>query len=261
LLKWLKKHGEIRFNISTLFNNCIDLIFAGFGRRFQLKIKNREAAGNILAQTLKAGIKKEDRKDTTIVGLPRGGLLIAEIIAQKLSCPLNLIISRRLRAPYNDELAIGSVTEDGTTYMNELVVNDLKISQDYINNELSHQLAEIKRLVHEYIPEERTFLDRICNICDRKTIVIVDDGAATGSTIISTVRCLRKNTKRHRLVVAIPVSPKRTVDLLRNEDIDNLEVITSPQDSNFGSIEQYYQNFDQVTDKQVLDIIQRSIRK
>ena len=237
------------------------MIFAGFGRRFQLKIKNRESAGNILAQTLKAVIKKEDRKDTIILGLPRGGLQIAEIIALKLPCRLDLIISKRLRAPHNDEVAIGSVTEDGTTYINELIVNELKISQEYVKNEISHQLAEIKRLVHKYIPEGKTFLDRISTICESKTIVIVDDGAATGSTIISTVRSLRKNTNHHRLIVAVPVSPKGTVDLLRSQDIDHLEVITSPQDSNFSSIEQYYQNFDQVTDKQVLDIIQRSIRK
>ena len=237
------------------------MIFAGFGRRFQLKIKNRESAGNILAEALKDVIKKEDRKDTIILGLPRGGLLIAEIIALKLSCRLDLVISRRLRAPHNDEVAIGSVTEDGTTYINELLVNELKISKDYIKNELSHQLAEIKRLSHEYIPYDKTFLDRISTICESKTIVIVDDGAATGCTIISTVRSLRRNTNHHRLIVAVPVSPKGTVDLLRNEDIDHLEVITSPQDSNFGSIEQYYQDFNQVTDKQVLDIIQRMIRK
>ena len=236
------------------------MIFAGFGRRFQLKIKNRESAGNILAQTLKDVIKKEDRKDTVILGLPRGGLLIAEIIALKLSCRLDIIISKRLRAPHNDEVAIGAVTEDGTVYMNDLIFNELKISQEYVKNEISHQLTEIKRIDHEYIPD-KTFLDRISSICESKIIVIVDDGAATGSTIISTVRCLRKNTNHHRLIVAIPVSPKGTVDLLRNEDIDHLEVIISPQDSNFGSIEQYYQNFDQVTDKQVLDIIQRSIRK
>ena len=237
------------------------MIFAGFGRRFQLKIKNRESAGNILAQTLKGVIKKEDRKDTIILGLPRGGLLVAEIIALKLSCRLDLIISRRLRAPHNDEVAIGSVTEDSTTYINELIVNELKISQEYVKNEISHQLAEIKRLNHEFIPEDKTFLNRISTICENRTIVIVDDGAATGSTIVSTVRSLRKSTNHHRLIVAIPVSPKGTVDLLRNEDIDHLEVITSPQDSSFGSIEQYYQNFDQVTDKQVQDIIQRSIRK
>jgi putative phosphoribosyl transferase len=256
-----KQFEKIRFNICTLFSNGIDLIFAGFVHRFQLKIKNRESAGKILAEALKDVIKKEDRKDTIILGLPRGGLLVAEIIASRLSCRLDLIISRRLRAPHNDEVAIGSVTEDGTTYLNELIVNELKISQEYVKNEISHQLAEIKRLVHKYIPEDKTFLERIGTNCERKIIVIVDDGAATGSTIISTVRSLRKNPNPHRLIVAVPISPKWTVNLLRNEDIDHLELITSPQDSNFGSIEQYYQNFNQVTDKQVLDIIQRRIKK
>jgi putative phosphoribosyl transferase len=237
------------------------LIFDRITGKFQLKIKDRESAGNILAETLKDVLRKEDRNDTLVLGIPRGGIIIAEIIALKLSCRLDLIISRRLRAPHNGEVAIGSVTEDGTTYLNELVVSELKISQEYVKNEISHQLAEIMRLLHEYVPEDKTFLDRIGANCESKTIVIVDDGAATGSTIISTVRSLRKYTNHNQLIVAVPISPKGTVNLLRNEDIDHLELITSPQDSNFGSIEKYYQNFKQVTDKQVLDIIQRSIRK
>jgi predicted phosphoribosyltransferase len=226
-----------------------------------LKIKDRESAGNILAETLKDVVKKEDRNDTLVLGIPRGGIIIAEIIALKLSCRLDLIISRRLRAPHNEEVAIGSVTEDGTTYLNELVVSELKISQEYVKNEISHQLAEIKCLLHKYVPEDKTFLDRIGTNYENKTIVIVDDGAATGSTIISTVRSLRKYTNHNQLIVVVPISPKGTVNLLRNEDIDHLEFITTPHDSNFGSIEQYYQNFKQVTDKQVLDIIQRSIKK
>lgn len=229
--------------------------------KFQLKIKNRESAGNILAEMLKAEIKRGDRKDTIILGLPSGGLIIAEIIAAKLSCPLDLIISRRLRAPHNEELAIGSVTEDGTTYLNNMIINELKISREYVKNEISNQLLEIKRLIHEYFSDDKTFLDRKGTNYKNKTIIIVDDGAATGSTIISTVRSLRKIISHNRLVVAVPVSPKGTVNLLRKEDIDHVEVITSPKDSNFGSIEQYYQDFSQVTDKQVLDIIQRSIKK
>jgi putative phosphoribosyl transferase len=238
------------------------LILNRISGKFQLKLKNRESAGNILAETLKAEIKRGDRKDTIILGLPRGGLIIAEIIAAKLSCPLDLIISRRLRAPHNEELAIGSVTEDGTTYLNSMIISELKISQEYVKNEVSNQLAEIKRLIHEYFPHDKTLLGRKGTTYENKTIIIVDDGAATGSTIISTVRSLRKTiSHNNRLVVAVPVSPKGTINLLRNENIDHIEVITSPKDSNFGSIEQYYQNFEQVTDKQVLDIIQRRIKK
>jgi len=237
------------------------LILNKISGKFQLKLKNRESAGSILAETLKAEIKRGDRKDTIILGLPRGGLIIAEIIAAKLSCPLDLIISRRLRAPHNEELAIGSVTEDGTTYLNSMIINELKISQEYVKNEVSNQLAEIKRLIHEYFPDNKTLLDRKGTNYENKTIIIVDDGAATGATIISTVRSLRKIISHNRIVVAVPVSPKGTVNLLRNENIDHVEVITSPKDSNFGSIEQYYQKFDQVTDKQVLDIIQGRIKK
>ncbi|MDW0182979.1 MAG: phosphoribosyltransferase family protein, partial [Nitrososphaeraceae archaeon] len=105
-----------------------------FGK-FQLKLKDRESAGNILAQTLKDVLKKGARQDIIVIGLPRGGFVIAEIIATILSCSLNMMISKRLRAPYNEEVAIGAVSEDGTTYLNESLIEELKISKEYINNE------------------------------------------------------------------------------------------------------------------------------
>jgi predicted phosphoribosyltransferase len=89
----------------------------------------------------------------------------------------------------------------------------------------------------------------------RTTIIIVDEGAATGSTIIAAIRSIRKSKNPKRLIVAIPVSPKGTINLLKNEDIDHIELIISPKNRNFTSIEQYYQNFDQITDNQVVDII------
>ncbi|HET6715493.1 MAG TPA: phosphoribosyltransferase family protein, partial [Nitrososphaeraceae archaeon] len=182
MLKWLKKHGKIRFNICTLFNNGIDLIFAGFGRRFQLKIKNRESAGNILAQTLKDVIKKEERADTIVLGLARGGIILAEIIARKLSCHVDLIISKRLRAPHNEELTIGAIMEDGTTYLNESIIDALKIPREYINREASDRIAEIRRLAQIYIYNNKSRLDINDTNIKNKIIVIVDDGAATGAT-------------------------------------------------------------------------------
>jgi putative phosphoribosyl transferase len=88
-----------------------------------------------------------------------------------------------------------------------------------------------------------------------KTIIVVHDGAATGSTIIAATWSVRKNMDPKRLIIAIPISPKGTINKLKNEDIDQIEVITSPQNRNFVSIEQYYQHYDQITDKQVTDII------
>jgi len=229
--------------------------------KFQLKIKDRESAGNILGETLKDVVKKEDRNDTLVLGIPRGGIIIAEIIARKLSCGFDLLISKRLRAPHNEELAIGAVMEDGTTYLNELVINELKISSEYIKSEILNQLEETRRLARLYKHGNKFYLESNDIDWKNKTIIIVDDGAATGSTITAAIRSIRKSNNPERLVVAIPVSPKGTIILLKNEGIDHIEVITSPQNHNFTSIEQYYQNFDQVTDNQVLDIIKSSLRK
>ena len=111
-----------------------------------------------------------------------------------------------------------------------------------------------------YNHKNKSSLERNAIDFKNKTIVIVDDGAATGSTIIATIRSVRKNMNPKRLIIAVPVSPKTTINRLNNEEIDQIEVITSPQNRNFVSIEQYYQNFDQVTDKQVIEIIQRNLK-
>jgi predicted phosphoribosyltransferase len=236
------------------------LILDRIAGRFQLKIKDRESAGNILGETLKEVIKKEDSNNTFVLGIPRGGLIIAEVIARKFACGLDLFIVKRLRSPYNEELAIGAVTEDGTTYLNEVIIEEMKISQEYIEKEISHQLQEVKRLTQLFNHRNKTSNEN--NVLDfkNKTIIIVDDGAATGSTIIAVIRSVRKNMNPKRLIIAVPVSPKGTINRLNNEDIDRLEVITSPRNSNFISIEQYYQDFDQVTDKQVIEIIQRNLK-
>jgi len=238
----------------------ISLIFDRIIGKFQLKIKDRESAGNILAETLKEIVKKEDRNNTLVLGIPRGGLIIAEIIARKLACGLELIIVKRLRSPYNEELAIGAMTEDGTTYPNQLIIEELKISQEYIEKEISHQLQEIKRFTQLYNHKNKSSLERNAIDFKNKTIVIVDDGAATGSTITAAIRSVRKNMNPKRLIIAVPVSPKGTTKILNNEDIDQIEVITSPQNRNFVSIEQYYQNFDQITDRRVIEIIQRNLK-
>ena len=235
------------------------MIFDRITGRFQLKVKDRESAGNILGETLKGLVKKEDRNNTFVLGIPRGGLIIAEIIARKLACGFDLFIVKRLRSPYNEELAIGAVTEDGTTFLNELIIEELKISQEYIEEEISHQMQEIKRLTQLYNHRNKSYLER--NVIDfkNKTIVIVDDGTATGSTIIAAIRSVRKNMNPKQLIISVPISPRGTIDRLNKEEIDHIEVITSPQNRHFVSIEQYYQNFDQITDKQVIDLIQRNL--
>jgi predicted phosphoribosyltransferase len=230
------------------------MIFSRIIDRFQLKFKDREAAGNILGDSLKKSINKKERKNTLVLGIPRGGVIIGWAIANKLSCDFGIMIPRKLHAPNNQELAIGAIMEDGTTYFNESLVKELDISHEYIKNEKLEQLEEIRRRTQLY---SGTTLNWSQNDLSEKTVILADDGAATGATIIVAARYIKTNKNPRKFIAAIPISPKGTINTFKNEGIDQVEVIISPQNRNFISIEQYYQNFDQLTDKQVIDIIQR----
>ena len=232
--------------------------------KFQLKLKDRAAAGNILGEALKDVIKRDqERKDSIVLGIPRGGVIVGNIISKKLSCEFDIIIPRKLRAPHNQELAIGAVMEDGnTTYLNDILMKELEISQEYIEKEKAYQIQEIKRrsLLYrrhhddEYIAREEDYN----TVNGKKTVILADDGAATGATIIAAARWIKKqnNKSRSHLIIAIPVAPKQTKELLKRE-ADHIEVITSPSTSNFKSVGQYYQSFEPVTDEQVIQIMMR----
>jgi putative phosphoribosyl transferase len=232
------------------------MIFSRITDRFQLKFKDREAAGNILGESLKNLMNKEERKNSLILGIPRGGVIIACTIANKLSCDFGIIIPRKLHAPNNQELAIGALMEDGTTYLNDTLVKELDISPEYIKKVKLDQLEEIRRRTQLYCGNKFNWNQ---NDLSGKTVILADDGAATGATIIVAARYIKTNKNPHKFIIATPIAPKGTIITLKNEDIDQIEVITSPQNRNFLSIEQYYQNFDQITDKQVIDIIQRDL--
>ena len=230
------------------------MILGRISDRFHLKFKDREAAGNILAEQLKNSIISEERKNSLVLAIPRGGVIIGWTIAHKLSCELGIIIPRKLHAPHNQELAIGAIMEDGTTYLNESLVKELEISSEYIKNEKLEQLQEIIRRTQLYSGKPFNWNQ---NDLSGRTIIFADDGAATGATIIVATRYLKANKKPRKVIIAIPISPKGTINTLKSEGIDQIEVISSPHNRNFVSIEQYYQNFAQLTDKQVIDIIQR----
>jgi putative phosphoribosyl transferase len=146
--------------------------------------------------------------------------------------------------------------EDGTTYLNEILVKELDIPPEYIKKEKLDQLEEIRRRTQLY--SVKTF-NWNQNDFSWKTVILADDGGATGATIIVAARYIKTNKNPQKIIIAIPISPKGTINTLKNEGIDQIEVITSPQNRNFVSIEQYYQNFDQVTDKQIIDIIQKNL--
>jgi putative phosphoribosyl transferase len=187
------------------------MIFESISSKFQLKLKDRANAANILGHALKDVIKKEqERKDNTVVlGIPRGGVIVGEIIARKLSCEFDIIIPRKLRAPHSEEDAIGAIMEDGTTYVNDMLVKELEVSQEYIEKEKAYQIQEIKRRSSLY----RNSKDRYEVRNNNKHIILADDGAATGATVIAAARWITKsNNNPKRLIIAIPVAPKETLN-------------------------------------------------
>jgi predicted phosphoribosyltransferase len=226
------------------------MLFERISRNFQLRFKNRSTAANILADATKSFLKKEPKEQILVLGIPRGGVVTADIFASKLSIPnFDIVIPRKLTDPYNKELAVGAIMEDGTIYLDQKRINDTLIPVDYIEKEKLEQIAEIKR---------RTALYRAHLKHDHKghgaTTILIDDGAATGATIITAARWIRKQYKPRQFIIALPVAPKSTVKLLGRE-CDSVEAIITA--SNFHSVGQYYEDFNPVTDEQVIDIMRK----
>lgn len=234
-------------------------IFDNITRRFHLRFKDRQSAGNILGDALKDLIKKEHRKNCVVLGIPRGGVITAYCIAKKLGSQFDLVIPRKLCAPDNEELAFGAITGDGTTYLNHILIKELGIPSDYITGEKLKQLKEIERRTSLYISNKKTITGLDHTKLLNKIIIVADDGTASGATIIAAERSIKSSGNGGQIIIATPVAPKSTVALLKNEEIDHIELIISPRDSEFKSVEQYYHDFHQVTDQEVIEIIKKSM--
>jgi putative phosphoribosyl transferase len=231
-------------------------VFDVITRKFQLKFKDRAAAGRILAEILKDTVKKEKAEQPIVVlGIPRGGIITADSVARKLESSLDksvdfdIIMPRKLTDRDNKEQAIGAIMEDGTTYLDEELISMLKITPEYLEKEKANQVQEIRLRNIRYSVEAP--INRYEKLED-KIVILIDDGAATGATLIAAARWLRMNRTPKRLFIAVPVAPKDTVKLLECE-CDAVKVVINP--SFFGSVEQFYGDFTQVPDDRVVKIL------
>ena len=206
-----------------------------------MKFRDRIDAGNLLAERL----AEHGYTHAIVLGIPRGGVLLADIVAKKLTADFDIVIPRKLGAPENEELAIGAVMEDGTSYINRYIVNALRIPQNYIESERERQAAEIRRRSAAYRNPGLSY-----NIAD-KDVIIVDDGIATGATVIASARWARKH-RPSTLTIAVPVAPSQSVEMLEQES-DSIIVLHMPHD--FGSVGQFYEEFGPVSDDQVTQIM------
>jgi len=212
------------------------------------RFKDREHAADLLTSKLKNELKNEIPKEITVFGVPRGGVILAYTIYQnKVANYFDIVIPRKLGAPNNKELGIGAIMDKDTVYLNEYVVKALRVPEDYIETEKITQVREIDRRTLLYRPKQEEY-----NI-ENKTIILVDDGAATGSTLVVSARWLRKR-KPKKIIIAVPVAPNETVELLKNE-VDEVVTILIPPTSNFTSVAQFYDNFEEISDEKVVKIM------
>ncbi len=183
-----------------------------------------------------------------ILAVPRGGVTVAKLIWDNLGGELDLIITRKIGAPYQPELAIGAVTSDGFVMINENVVSRLNVNAEYIDKVAGEEQIEIQRRLEMY-RGNRPLPD-----VDNRLVILVDDGVATGYTLLAALRSL-KEKEPLKLILAVPVGPPDTFSMLENE-VDELVCLEAPP--HFAAVGQFYRNFDQVSDAEVSAMLEKA---
>ncbi|OFY85195.1 MAG: phosphoribosyltransferase [Bacteroidetes bacterium RIFCSPLOWO2_12_FULL_35_15] len=199
--------------------------------------ENRLDAASKLAEKL----SRYKNTDAVVLAIPRGGVTIGKKIADELNIPLEIILSKKIGHPRNPEFAIGSVSELG------MVVNDdlMNISTDYIQNEAARLQLQLKERYKLFMG------DRKPSDLKNKIVILVDDGIATGNTILATINMIKKKFPK-KLVVAVPVAPPDTARKI-NKEVDELICLLTPGD--FYAVGQFYEDFSQVTDEEVIKML------
>lgn len=199
---------------------------------------------NDAARRLAEKLKKYQNKHSLILAIPRGAVPMAKIIADKLGGEFDVVLVRKLRAPHQPELAIGSIDESGWTYVADFAAS-VGATSDYIESEKRTQMETIRKRRDQYTPI-RAPIDPA-----GRTVIVIDDGLATGATMISALHGLRA---RHpaRLICAVPVSPPDTLAKVA-EMADEVVCLEAP--AFFQAVGQFYRHFPQVEDEEVIEML------
>jgi len=208
-----------------------------------IRFKNRRAAGQKLAAKLSA---YKNRAEVVVLGIPRGGVVIAAEIARALRAPLDIFSARKIGAPFNPELAVGAVASDGTFFLDDALIRELRLAPELVRQARDTQLREIERREKLYRG------DRAPLPLHDKIVIVADDGVATGATTQAALRALRQHNPA-RLTLAIPVAPRQVMPQLRAA-CDQVIVLDTPEP--FEAVGFFYADFEQVTDQQVIDLLQ-----
>ncbi|SMP11372.1 Predicted phosphoribosyltransferase [Desulfurobacterium pacificum] len=209
--------------------------------------RDRREAGELLAEAI---LRKYNGtlKDPVVVAIPRGGVIVAKPIAEALSAPITLVIPRKIGAPFNEEFAIGAVTEDGYILMNPSITQDIAyrmgITREYIERKAKEELKEIERRKRLYLQ------GREIPITNRD-VILVDDGIATGLTVKAAILSLKRQNP-NRIILAVPVMPADKVSEFQ-ELVDDLIALHTPE--YFNAVGQFYYDFSQTSDEEVIEAL------
>jgi len=206
---------------------------------------DRREAGQKLAVALK---DYKDNPKAIVLALPRGGVVVGAVVAQKLNLPLDIVVARKIGAPGNPEFAIGAVSEKGKVILNEETVSGYNIPSEYIEKESALQRAEVKRRLLEYRGKKKP------PCLQDKIVIIVDDGIATGASVKAAISSV-KTERPQKIILAVPVAPSDTVRELKKE-VDELICLETPEI--FFAVGQFYQIFEQTSDEEVKELLEES---
>ena len=207
-----------------------------------MPFKDREQAGRALA----AALKDLAGAEAVVLALPRGGVVVAREVARALGAPLDVVVTRKIGAPSEPEYAVGAVTQNGEVILDEAAMEMLHIGKEYIDREAASQWEEVKDRLRRFRG------DRPFQALNGKVVVIVDDGIATGSTMLAALQSVRTQGPKS-VVVAVPVGPAETIARIL-EVADRVVCLETPDP--FFAIGQFYSDFRQVEDEEVRRILE-----
>jgi putative phosphoribosyl transferase len=210
-----------------------------------LPFHDRCEAGRLLAGRLPV---YQNRADVLILALPRGGVPVAFEVAQSLHAPLDVFVVRKLGVPRDEELAFGAIASGGVRVLNPLLISDWGITEEIINAVASREQKELERRERAYrgarpAPEVRG-----------QTVILIDDGLATGATMLAATKALRQQ-EPGEIVVAVPVAAPETCEKFRPE-VDHIVCAVTPEP--FYAVSRWYEDFSETTDDEVRDLLERA---
>ncbi|HTP10853.1 MAG TPA: phosphoribosyltransferase family protein [Anaerolineae bacterium] len=202
---------------------------------------DRVDAGKQLAAALSDLCDQPD--PIVVLAIPRGGVIVAREVARALSAPIDICLTHKIGAPGNPELAIGAIADDGTAILDDFLIHSLRVPRQYLETERQHWQIELVRRAEVYRGGRARVPVKDC------VAVVIDDGVATGSTLIAALRSTRSAGVKS-LIAAVPVGPRDTIERVLSREADRVVCLRAPYD--FYAVGLFYRNFEQVSDEEVI---------